>query len=177
MERLALPIVVLLCIVLVASCSNVKNKKITDENKAIVLEEMKDTKDLTMEEVHLFDGYLLRRGIKEPGGMTVGQMIEEQKKYRQDAKVREAEDKADKEKARTELDQKRKALSDTVTVTALEKTTEKAGFIETTTLKFSCQNHGGRDVRGFKGTVVFSDLFGEKLTEWPLKEEEVLEGR
>ena len=85
------------------SCrGSIKNKRITEKNQDTIWEEIKDSKDLTVEEVQLFQGYVLRQGLqgifsgkepKLPVGKTIGEIIEEQRGWVAKQKVEEEKQK------------------------------------------------------------------------------------
>src|ERR1700742_4528348 len=109
MRTTGLILIMVFSIVVFASCSNVKGKKVTEENKGKILEEIKNTRDLTVEEVQLLQAYLIRTGMQDamsgkeitfPVGKTIGEMIEEQRKFVEDSRVRDKEEKDKKEKAK-----------------------------------------------------------------------------
>jgi hypothetical protein len=180
------PTVAALCSLLalcIVGCSNVKTKKVTADNKDKLWEQIKDSHDLSVEEVQLLQGYLIRQGMKDamagkdasfPVGKTVGEMIDDQRRFVADQKARESDEQARREKARGEDDEKRKALLDALTVTLYEKGFATVAYQDYVTLRLSYENRSGKDIRGFKGTVVFNDLFGDKIKEVTLKEDEVL---
>ena len=103
MRRYFLSLLIGVSFALISGCSHsVKDTKVTDENKDKIFEQIKDSKELTVEEVGFLQGYVLRSGLKEafsggkpsiPTGKTIGEMIEEQRKFVADSKAREAEEK------------------------------------------------------------------------------------
>ncbi len=80
-----------LAVLLVGACVDVRELEITDENKDSLLEKIKDTSDLSVEEVQLLQGYILRKGMREalsggdpslPVGKRIGELIEGATKVR-----------------------------------------------------------------------------------------------
>lgn len=72
------------------ACSNLKNTKVTEENKREVMTKIARGNELTNEERHLLVEYSIRQSMKNvlqggrpelPTGKTVGEMIEEQRKW------------------------------------------------------------------------------------------------
>jgi hypothetical protein len=103
-------------------------------------------KKLTPEEQQLFAGYFMRHaigakmgglfGLKAapiPEGMTIGKAIDGQRAYLADETVREADEKALKEKVLKEREQAMVAMRSAVTVTLVSKkiATESVSGIET----------------------------------------------
>lgn len=178
------PTIFLLSVALMlCGCTNVKNKKVTAENKDKIFEEIKNSKQLSVEEVQLLQAYVLRhamasafsqQGGSSDEGKTIGQMIEEQRKWITDEKVREEEDRQKREKAKAEAENQRKLLRDALSVTLYEKGFQSGSFQDYITLKMSYQNTSGKDIRGFKGTVVFQDLFGDAIKQVNLKEDDIV---
>ncbi len=164
-----------LAIVLIATtaCSgNVKNQRITEENKETVFEQIKGTKDLTVEEVGMLQAYVLRKGLGDalagktptlPVGMTIGEIIEDQKKWVADEKVREADEKQRIAQAKAEEDRQRQQLLDAITLTVFEKGFQNADYQDYVTIRAVYENKSGKDIRAFKGTIQFNDLFGAEI--------------
>src|SRR6267143_497679 len=97
---------VLLCAIvfLCSSCSNIKSKKVTDENKDKIMSEVSTSKELTDDERQLLAGYMMRHSLATvfqggkpdiPTGKTVGEIIEEQRNWVAEEAVKE---KTEKEK-------------------------------------------------------------------------------
>jgi hypothetical protein len=175
----------LFTVILLSSCSNVKNKPITEDNKDKILDQIKNSKDLTVEEVGLLQAYVLRQGMKNafsgdknatllPVGKTIGQVIEEQRKWVADESQRERQDKERRERAQAAAEGQRKALLDALSVTVYDKGYTSADFQNYITLKFAYENHTSKTIRGFRGSMEFEDLFGEKIKVSGLTEDEPL---
>jgi hypothetical protein len=187
-KRSVVALLVLICLLPLTACSNIKNKKVTAENKDKVWAEIKNSNDLTVEEVGLLQGYVIRHGLKDafsgkevslPEGKTIGEMIEEQRKFVEDAKVREEEEKQRREKAKAEADQRRKALLDALIITVYDKGFQASDYTEGVyddyiTIELAYENHTTKDIRGFKGIVVFNDLFGDEIEKLQLKEDRIV---
>lgn len=172
-------------VAVIVGCSNVKNKKITEQNKDKILEELKNSKDLTVEEVGLLQAYMIRQGVTSalsgdknanllPTGKTIGQVIEEQRKWVADENERERQDKERRAKAQAEADKQRRALLDSLSVTVYEKGFTSENFQDYITMKFAYENHTDKPIRGFKGDIEFDDLFGDKIKVSSLTEDEPL---
>jgi F0F1-type ATP synthase beta subunit len=82
----------LLCVLLSVSpsCVNVKDQKVTNENKDKLISETATSKDLTDDERQLLTGYMVRENLSGilqggkpsiPGGKTVGEMIDDQRRW------------------------------------------------------------------------------------------------
>jgi hypothetical protein len=80
----------LIAILFLGACSNLKNTKVTAENKREIMSRISQGNEITDEERHLLVEYSVRynlssvlkgQGADLPTGKTVGQMIEEQRKW------------------------------------------------------------------------------------------------
>ncbi len=179
-RRLIISIVILsICV----ACGNIKNKQVTEKNKSKLWEELRDSRGLTVEEVQLLQSYMIRHGIKDvlagkdvemPVGKSVGEMISEQRRYVNDQKFKEAEDNRRREEARAAEQEQRKVLLDALSVTIYEKGFQTYEYQDYITIKLSYENHSARDIRGFKGMVVWRDLFGDEVRKNSLKEDQIL---
>jgi hypothetical protein len=169
MKRLLL----LVILIAVAGCSgNVKNLRITEENKNTVFDQIKTTKDLTVEEVGLLQAYVLRKGLGDafagktptlPVGMTIGEIIDDQRKWVDNEKVRQAEEKERIARARAEEEKQRRQLLDAITLTVFEKGFQHVDYEDYVTIRAVYENKSGKDIRAFKGTIQFNDLFGVEI--------------
>ena len=97
-----LTVVFMACVfILMASCSNVKNKKVSAQNEAEILRAVGESKSVTQEEKDLIVAYFMRAkmggifGIKQanPEGKTIKQIIEEQRTYFAEEKAKEEKEK------------------------------------------------------------------------------------
>jgi hypothetical protein len=178
-----LALAVLVPAFLLCGCSNIKNKKITAENRDKIFDEIKTSKQLTVEEVQLLQGYMLRQAMAsmlskdnaaKDDGKTIGEIIEEQRKWIADEKVRDEEEKQKREKAKAEAEAQQKILRDALSVTIYDKGFESVSYQDYITIKLAYQNTSGKDIRGFKGVLSFQDLFGDTIQNVSLKEDSPL---
>jgi hypothetical protein len=98
-----------------------------------------------------------------PVGMTIGEMISEQRKWTQDENKRQEEEKQRAVRARAEEEQQRKALLDAVTLTVYEKGFQSADYQDYVVIRVMYENKSGKDIRGFKGVIQCNDLFGAEI--------------
>ena len=172
---------------MLGGCSkSIKETMVTEENKDTIFQQIKDSKDLTVEEVGLLQGYVMRSALRgafsgeKPGiptGKTIGQMIEEQRQFAADAKIRQEEEKRRADAARAEAEKQRKKLVDALVVTVYDKgttTSEFSGDVDNMTFKLVFQNKSAKDIKGFKGGLVVRDMFGAVVKKLAVEEEEVL---
>jgi hypothetical protein len=106
--------------------------------------------------------------------MTIGDMIDAQRTWLLDEKKREAEDKDRVAQARADEERQRKELLEAVTVTVVEKGFQSADHQDSITFTLVYENKSGKDIRRFKGTLVFSDLFEVEITPFTISEDEPL---
>lgn len=179
--------VVLLAFVL--GCSNPKNTKLPQDLGA--MESIKPSLDkLAPQDKELLTGYILRhtlgsafgaafgkKGDPIPEGMTIGKAIEEQRAFVEKEKLREAEEKAKKDRIIAE----RKALSDqlsqilTIRLMGIKITSQDQwGFSKRLNLHFEMENKGEKTIVGLKGEGVLTDRFGDKVSETSMKIEETI---
>ncbi|MBY0360160.1 MAG: hypothetical protein K2W82_19310 [Candidatus Obscuribacterales bacterium] len=177
------------CLILLGGCSTVKDKLITEKNKDTILEEIKDTRDLTVEEVRILMGRIFRVGMSNafgkgkedsfPVGKTIGEVIADERKSAAEAAKKEEEEKVRREKAAAEDEALRQNMRNSLSVTVYEKGFRDSDwqngiYKDVITLKVAYENHSNKDIRGFKGTVVFNDLFGKLIAKSNLQEDEIL---
>jgi hypothetical protein len=166
---------------LLCACSNPKDTVVpTSLDK---LETIKpQLEKLSAEERELFGAYMLRHtvgaamgglfGIKSepiPEGMTIGKAIDEQRDFKAQAAIREAEAKALKEKVLAEqakaVEEMRKAA--VVTLVSKKIDAERSYGVtisENLIVTFAFKNTSPKDISGIKGTVDAIDIFGEELS-------------
>lgn len=161
--------------IFLVSCSNVKDYKFSKDNKDQIIEKVKKSRDLTGEEVALLMAALLRSSLsgKDFEGKTVGQIIEEQRKLAVEQESKEKEAKRLAEEALRKEAQVAAELSKYLMVTPFKKSFLKSdyrsgNYEDTITIGFVFENKGDKDIRAFKGTTVFKNLFGDKIKEIPL---------
>jgi hypothetical protein len=160
-----------------SACSpDPRHFKITDQNKDRFMEELKTSRGLAVEEVGLLQSYHMRQAASKalggtpspPVGKTVGDLIEEERKFQADAKAKEAE--------REKLAAEAKAKADAVTEQmrgAIQLTVFDKGFIPSNlmggryndyiTVKCVYENKSAKGIRAFRGTVKFTDLFDREI--------------
>src|SRR6266849_429929 len=165
---------VLLCAIvfLCSSCSNIKSKKVTDENKDKIMSEISTSKDLTDNDRQSLAGYMMRLNLSTvfqggkpsiPTGKTVGEMIEDQRKW-----VAEEAEKEKEEKLAAEIAAKEAALRDLVTVALYNLRESNNSFMNGFEARIAFKA-GSKDIRAFEGNLALSDVLGNSLGEIPVK--------
>jgi len=174
---------ILLCSFVLAACSGSKDTPLPRE-----LDKMDTIKPamekLTAEERDLVAGYIMRHTIgaklgglfggKEgpgiPEGMTIGNAIEEQRKFKADAAIEEAKQQALKAKLHAEREAAQKQMREAVTVTLVSKKLAVehgySGIVTDENLQvvFGYKNNTDKEVAGVKGYVSVKDLFDEEIS-------------
>jgi hypothetical protein len=159
-----------------ACTSNPHSLKITDANKDSFMDQLKDSKGLTVEEIGLLASSQIRRGaVKAFGGSdasivgkTVGDLISEERKLQADAKIKEEEQKKLAAEAKAKADALTAQLRNAITLTVFDKAFTPADpmngrFDSFITLKCVYENKSDKDIRAFRGRVKFTDLFGKEI--------------
>jgi hypothetical protein len=184
MFRYGSRIVLTSVVVLGSACSgSVKDEAVTEVNKTTLLAQIKHSRDLTIEEVGLLQGFVIRNGLGDvlagktgelPVGMTIGDMIDAQRTWVAEEKKREAGNTDRVERARAEEARQRKEALQALTVTVVEKGFQTADPQDSITFIVMYENKSGKDIRGFRGSILFSDLFEVEITPFTISEDEPL---
>lgn len=162
----------LICLlVFMVGCGNpTKNIKVTEKNKDTIFEQIKNSKDLTADEVRLLMAYIMRSSIgsifskegKFPYiGKTIGEIINAELKIETEAN-RLAEE------AKKEEEELAKQLSSTLLVGVYNKGFVPADYSSGSyedyiSLSLAVQNICPKEIRAFKGKLVIKDLFGAPI--------------
>ena len=114
-------------------------------------------------------------------GKTIGDLIEDQIKWEAEQEIqaaeeemRAADEKVRRDKAQAEEERQREQLRGVLSVTIYDKGFIEGDWKDYITIKISYDNTSDRDIRGFKGDMVFDDLFGDPIMRVSLKEDDVL---
>jgi len=158
------------CLLLLVACGSVKDLRFTKDNTENVMEKVRKSRDLTGEEVQLLLAATMRNAFEQGTfeGKTVGQVIKEQRKLTQDAEAREKEEERLADEAKKREDSLAAVLLEYLTVAVYDKGFHQADiysgeYQDYISTKFAFENRGQRDIRAFRGTVVFRDLFGKEI--------------
>lgn len=174
----------LVLVALLSACSKATDTVIPSDMSTWDKELAPMVKKLEEEEKNLFVGYVARKKMAEvftkdkaaiPFGTTVGQAIEEQRKWLADFEKAEAEAKAERErkaaeeqalKAKLEAEQAAvlKQINDAATVALLSKRElarnfEIRRFSETQEFIIGVENRSDKELAGISGTLEFIDVF------------------
>ncbi len=165
-----------------AACNSAKNTPLPQN-----LDKMESIKPamekLTPEERELAGGYIMRHalgakmkgifgGVEGPGipdGMTIGKAIEEQRKFIADQKQKQL---ALKAALQAKREAALKSMKEAVTVTLVSKRIKpkysSSGILmdENFVVTFGYKNNTAKDIAGVKGYISVRDIFGDKLSEF-----------
>jgi hypothetical protein len=162
--------------VLAVACAGDRGIKITEQNKDSVLEQIKESRSFTPDEVRLLLARRMRvsvaQSMKQPApdwvGKTLEEIIEDERKVEQDAKAKEAEAERLASEARAKQEALASELRKAISLTVFDK-----GFIPSDiynsqyddfiTVKCAYENLSGKDIRAFTGAVRFADLFDKEI--------------
>jgi hypothetical protein len=167
----------LLCTTIaIGGCSNVKAQAITTSNKDQVLTDVAKS-GLTDEEKKAFLAANLRSAVGEYSleGKTVSQIIEEQQKYKAEQDAQAAAAHAAQLKAEAARSALLTEMRHAISVQPLSKRYhpsdwENQDFNDMEYVTFQYHNTGAKAIKGFKGTVRFSNSFGDKVIALNLEE-------
>jgi hypothetical protein len=144
---------------------------------------------LTPEERDLAAGYIARHTIGTaltgnspniPAGETLGQAIEEQRKFLAEQKAEEQRQAALKAALQAKRDAATKAMRDAVTVTLVSKKINPeygySGILMDTNLDitFGYKNNTTKDIAGVKGLISIRDLFGDKISDFLVSNDDTI---
>ena len=147
------------------SCSNVLNKQFNEDTVKEDFEEISKTIDSN--DLKLLMGSVFRLKFKKTdlSTMTYGEIMADGKKWKAEKEKEAAEEKALAEEAARKEAERVKKLSETVVVTVFEKGFEKANYKSYISMTFAIKNKTDKTIRALKGSVIFSNLFDEKIKE------------
>jgi hypothetical protein len=160
-----------------SSCTNIKSQKVTDRNKEKLLTEISTSRDLTDEERELLTGYMVRQNLSAvlqggnpsiPTGKTIGEMIEDQRKWVAQNAQEEKVEKEKEQKLSAEIASRDTALREFVTVTLYSLKESTYGGMNGFEARIAFKA-GSKDIRAFQGNLALSDVLGNSLGELPVK--------
>lgn len=147
--------------------------QITEKNRHTFMQDIKDMKGLTVEEVRLLVAQQVSDGMKKSFGgeerqiigKTVGDLLIDLKK---DAAEQEHEAKKQERlaaEAKAKEDARSAELRKAINLTVIEKGFVHVDYEDYITIKVAYENTSGKDIRAFEGKVQFTDLFGKEIYE------------
>jgi hypothetical protein len=112
--------------------------------------------------------------LELPVGMTIGEMIDDERKWTEDKQKQEAREKVRMAKARAEEEAQQVALREVLIVRVFDKDFQNANHEDYVTIRVEYENTSGKDIRSFKGVLQFNDLFGAEIAPFTISEDEPL---
>jgi hypothetical protein len=150
--------------------------QLTEQNKDSFMDILKDSKGLSLEEAALLSASQVRRRVavtlgREPDsivGQTVGDLIAAERQLQADAKIKDDEEKRLAADAKAEADASAAELRRSLTLTVFDKdftpsNADVSRYSDYITIKCVYANTSGKNIRAFRGTVQFTDLFGKQI--------------
>jgi hypothetical protein len=174
-------------LLLVPGCSNPRKLVLREQNKETVLKAVGESKKLSEDDKKALMAYLLRLELANKGGLfgqataqqgsggptpaygkTVGEMIEEQKRWQAEQQAEEEKAKRLAAEAKAKEDALAAELRKAVSLSVYGKDFQPADFeagrpYDYVVLKCAYENSSGKNIRAFKGKVLFTDLFGAEI--------------
>jgi hypothetical protein len=133
-------------------------------------------KGLTVDEARLLLAFQIRRGMgnalatspEDPSGKTVGELLAELKKQAAEEKTEADRQKHLSDEAKAKTDAVAAELRKSIDLTVYEKgfipsNPEGGRYSDQIVLKCVYQNSSTKDIRAFRGNVLFTDLFGSEI--------------
>jgi hypothetical protein len=173
MNKLLIPSCVLL--VALCGCSDPKSKVIPTDMAKWDAELKPLVEKLSDEDKKLFAGYVARKKMGEvfgggglPEGTTVGQGIEDQKKWLGEQAAKEAEQLALKQKIERERAAITEAINAAVTVAVVGLSVrigsfESGDYEDKQVIKLALENKSEKDIAGIKGRLKFINMFEKEV--------------
>lgn len=172
-------------LILVVCACGVKSKKITESNKESVFHEAADK--LSDEERGLLTAYFARSALAasfgatnedrpQVVGKTIGQVITDQRIWVAQQQLREAAAKREAAEAKAREEAMAAAMRQAVKVTLTSKEFEASDWQagragDRITAEAMIQNTGSKDISAFRGFLVLTDSFGDRIAQLGIKHE------
>jgi len=181
--RRSILVILVACSLMSPACSKDPHRlKITEQNKDSLMDEIKSSHGLTVEENRLLMAYMMRRALAKglgsdglsPVGKTVGEIINQQKQWESQQKAASEEQDRLAAEARAKENALVSELRKSLTLSVYEKSFLASDFeagrvLDSIVIKCAYQNTSSKDIRAFEGTIVFRDLFGDVIANVDLK--------
>ncbi|WP_138755849.1 hypothetical protein [Paenibacillus sinopodophylli] len=179
--------VIILAVFLLSGC-NVMNEKYDATTSASV----SASEDVSAEDKAIFSQAVeyAETNKVDIEGKTVSQIIADEKVRQEEVKKKEEEErlrKAEEERKRKEelerIEKEKEAqLNNTIKVTldskkVIPENLDKYQFSDIVSFDFTIENTSDKDVRGFQGTSVFKDLFGNEIIKINMKRDEPIKAK
>lgn len=165
-------------IIAACGCQNIKDERLT----TATLKKLQNSHDLTGKELSLLQGYVLRNGLANAitGGSTsalldstktVRQAIADQQAWIVADSIRTADEKRKAAEALAAYEAEVRRLRDLVAVTVMKKRFVEYNYESAVVFQIVLANNGSQAVRGVKGSLRVTDLFGDIISNLEIKED------
>lgn len=175
---------------LLAGCSDPKNTKLPSDLTRMESITPQLAK-LSDEERGLVAAYVMRRSMaglfaglnktsSAPPAATVGDAINEQRRFAEELAAKEAAEKQALAQKKAEMDAAQKAMREMVSVGLLKKSIDvERGMsgIEmdrNLSVTFAFKNNSGKQIAGVKGLITALDLFGDEISAFQVSNDETI---
>lgn len=145
-----------------AACSDLDKSY----NKETVKEDLEAIKEeLDSADRKILGSALIRMALSEGGieDKTYAEILDQGREWEKERLEREEEAKRLADEAAAEEAERVKALTNAVMVTVFDKGFTKHNYDDYITYKFAIQNKSDKNIRAIKGSVVFNNIFDEKI--------------
>jgi hypothetical protein len=168
----------LVSVVAVKVLDNPRNLKLTEGNRTEVTAKVKEAGSISGEDKALFAAAIVRSEVSDAlfgghggtavswNGKTVGQVIDEQRKWSAEKKSEEDRQTALTAQAKAKQAQVQAELGKALVLSVVKKELVAAdayGIGKNLSVRCAYQNTSSKDIRAFQGTVHFNDLFGDSI--------------
>lgn len=181
-------IVIITAALMLSGCSDPKGIVLGPDPLKQLSEQGEQIKKLSEEDRKLLAAYLTLNTMsnafggnaKSVAGMTIGEVIEEAKKIREQMQAKEAEEKALKEKVLAERKAITEKISASVVVAVIDKVVKPKDYDigryeDFLSISYAVENKSKKAIRQLKGTVIFKDATGDLVGSLPINFEEKID--
>lgn len=161
------------------ACSNPMNKEFNKDEWLIDMQTIRKEGKADTTQIELLAGYIMSSAFQEIplDGKTYGQLLEEAEAKEFEREAERERQRILEEEARAEKEAKMKQLRETVEVGLVDKGYREISYDQYLTYEFVFRNNSDKDIRGFNGTLVFNDIFGETIKRIRISYDEGIEAR
>ena len=172
-------LVLILTLILISCSKDPRSVEIPNDLSALHSNQefMEAIEQLSEEDKEMLMAHVLMRAVSsiftEEGEeaenkITIGKALDAQKEYLEQQKREEIKQKALAEELRRKQTEKAKEMNETVTTSLLALTFQKANYnagiySDYFQIRIGIQNNTDKNIRGVRGSIVLSDIFGETI--------------
>lgn len=147
------------------SCSKAIDKQYNEATLEQDIKEISSTNDLTPEEAQTFGQYVIGSKLRGESlsGKTYKQILEDAKSFKIKQQKEQEEQNRLAEEARKLEAEKIAKLKKSVSLVIFDKSIKKINYSDRFIFKTILENKSNKDIKAFKGKVIFNDLFDQTL--------------